>query len=554
MRIYYESRLAKVDLPDDVARDLDETVDELTEAAEPSAIDRARSRWAQVEAIVGADARVEAVARDIVEHWERRRADEPGKAMIVGMSRRICVALYERIAALRPDWHDPDPRQGAIKVVMTGSAADPPAYQPHLLSRDAMREVKARARDIEDPLQLVIVRDMWLTGFDAPPVHTMYVDKPMRGVGLMQAIARVNRTFRGKAGGLIVDYIGIAQNLRDALADYSPTDQEQAGVPIEQVVALLREKHDIVVAILHGHPWNTDPYASGSERLDQIQRAMDFLLADEDRKTRFLDQVLALGRAFALAGTRDEAMALRDDVRFFADVRTALLKLEKEGESGRGTGSAALDAAIGQLVSQAVASEGVVDVFAAAGMERPEISVLSDEFLEGLKLTEKPNLQLALLRRLLDDRIRTMRRQNVVESRRLSEMLEEAIRRYQNRALTTAEIIAELVALAKELRESEHRGEALGLRQDEVAFYDAIRQNDSAVLQLGDETLKTIAQQLVVAVRESATIDWDVKETVRAAMRAKVRRLLNRYGYPPDSQEQAVKLVIEQAELLARAA
>jgi len=554
VRIYYESRLAKVDLPDDVARDLDETVDELTEAAEPSAIDRARSRWAQVEAIVGADARVEAVARDIVEHWERRRADEPGKAMIVGMSRRICVALYERIAALRPDWHDPDPRQGAIKVVMTGSAADPPAYQPHLLSRDAMREVKARARDIEDPLQLVIVRDMWLTGFDAPPVHTMYVDKPMRGVGLMQAIARVNRTFRGKAGGLIVDYIGIAQNLRDALEGYSPTDQAGGACPSSRWSRCSARSTTSWSPSSTGHPGNTDPYASGSERLDRASGRWTSCSLTRTADAVLDPQVLALGRAFAAAAQRDEAMALRDDVRFFADVRTAMLKLEKEGESGRGTGSAALDAAIGQLVSQAVASEGVVDVFAAAGMERPEISVLSDEFLEGLKLTEKPNLQLALLRRLLDDRIRTMRRQNVVESRRLSEMLEEAIRRYQNRALTTAEIIAELVALAKELRESEHRGEALGLRQDEVAFYDAIRQNDSAVLQLGDETLKTIAQQLVVAVRESATIDWDVKETVRAAMRAKVRRLLNRYGYPPDSQEQAVKLVIEQAELLARAA
>ncbi len=554
VRIYYESRLAKVDLPDDVARDLDDTIDELAEREPETALERARTRWGQVEAVVGADARLDAVARDIVEHWERRRADEPGKAMVVGMSRRICVGLYERIVALRPAWHDPDPKRGRIKVVMTGSAADPPAYQPHLLGREAMRDVKARAKDPDDPLELVIVRDMWLTGFDAPPVHTMYVDKPMRGAGLMQAIARVNRTFRGKAGGLIVDYIGIAANLRDALADYSPADQQQAGVPIEQVVALLQEKHHVVVSILHGHPWSSDPYAPGSVRLAQIQATMDFLLGDEDRRTRFLDQVLALSRAFALAGTRDEAMALRDDVRFFVDVRTALLKLEAQGEGGRGTGSAALDAAIGQLVSEAIASEGVVDLYASAGMGRQEISILSDEFLEGLQHTDKPNLQLALLRRLLDDRIRTLRRENVVESRRFSELLEQAIRRYQNRALTTAEIIAELVALARSLRQSEQRGVALGLRRDEVAFYDAIRQNEAAVLELGDETLKAIAQQLVTAVRESATIDWDVKETVRAAMRAKVRRLLNRYGYPPDGQEQAVALVIEQAELLAKAA
>ena len=556
VRIFYESRLAKVDLPADVGRELDASIDAITEREEPTAAERAKTRWAQVEAIEGADARLDVVVRDIVDHWEQRREVSPGKAMIVGMSRRICVALYERIVALRPDWHDPDHTKGRIKVIMTGSAADPSGYQPHLHTREELRDIKARARDADDPLELVIVRDMWLTGFDAPPVHTMYVDKPMRGAGLMQAIARVNRTFHGKPGGLIVDYIGIAQNLRDALADYSPTDQEQAGVPIEQVVAVLREKHDIVVGILHAHLWASDPSLPAAARLDQIAGTMDFVLADEDRKARFQDQTMALVRAFALAGTRDEAMAMRDDVRFFADVRTQIAKLERQGDSdsrGRG-GTAAMDAAIAQLVSQAVSAEGVIDVYAAAGMERPDISILSDEFLDGLDRTERPNLQMALLRRLLGDRIRSMRRENIVESRRFSELLEAAIRRYQNRALTTAEIIAELVRLAREVRDAAHRGEDLGLRKDEVAFYDAIRQNEPAVLELGDETLKTIARQLVTAVRESATIDWDVKETVRAQMRAKVRRLLNRYGYPPDGQERAVQLVIEQAELFARAA
>ncbi len=554
VRIYYESRLAKVDLPAEVGRDLDAAVEAITEREEPTAAERAKSHWTQVEAIVGADARLDVVARDIIDHWELRRGDAPGKAMIVGMSRRICVSLYERIVALRPDWHDPDPKQGLIKVIMTGSAADPASYQPHLHGREELRDIKARAKNADDLLELVIVRDMWLTGFDAPPVNTMYVDKPMRGAGLMQAIARVNRTFEGKPGGLIVDYIGIAQNLRDALADYSPTDQEQAGVPIEQVVALLLEKHDIVIGILHAHPWSSDPSLPAAERLSQIAAAMDFVLAEDDRKTRYRDQTLALVRAFALAGTRDEAMAIRDDVRFFADVRSGLAKLDRQGEPGGGRGSAAMDAAIAQLVSQAVSADGVIDVYAAAGMERPDLSILSDEFLDGLDRSARPNLQMALLRRLLDDRIRSLRRENIVESRRFSELLAEAIRRYQNRALTTAEIIAELVRLARELRDSGHRGEELGLRPDEVAFYDAIRQNEPAVLELGDETLKAISQKLVVAVRESATIDWDVKETVRASMRARIRRLLTQYGYPPDGQEQAVRLIIEQAELLARAA
>jgi type I restriction enzyme, R subunit len=554
VRIFYESRLAKVSLPEDVRAGLDDEVDDVTEGAEADAAERAKTRWARLEAVVGADERLDAVAQDIVEHWEARRTNLVGKAMVVCMSRRICVELYDRIVALRPDWHHDDPASGVVKVIMTGSAADPQAFQPHLHSKDTQRAIKARAKNPDDPLELVIVRDMWLTGFDAPPMHTMYLDKPMQGAGLMQAIARVNRTFRDKPGGLIVDYIGIAPNLRNALAEYSPTDRDQAGVPIEEMVAVMLEKHDVVRGILHGVAWSSDPSLPPNERLGQLWNVMDFVLADPDRKARYLDQTLALTKAFALCGTRDEALTIRDDVKLFADVRAAIAKLDREGAGPRDPGSAEIDTAIAQLVSEAVVSEGVIDVYAAAGIENPELSILSDEFLEGLVQGDRPNLQLELLRRLLNDEIRSQRRTNLVQARRFSELLDEAINRYTNRALSTAEIIAALVELAKEMREAKSRAGELGLDDSELAFYDAVCQNDAAILELGDDTLKAIAQALVKAVRESATIDWNLKESVRAGLRAKVKRLLARYDYPPDKEERAIELVLEQAELLADAA
>jgi type I restriction enzyme R subunit len=553
VRIFYESRLAKVSLPEEARSAIDDEVDDVIEGTETETAERAKSRWARLEAIVGADDRLDAIAADIVEHWEARRANLVGKAMVVCMSRRICVELYDRIVALRPDWHDPDTAAGKVKVVMTGSAADPPTFQPHLHTKETQRAIKARAKDPDDPLELVIVRDMWLTGFDAPAMHTMYVDKPMQGAGLMQAIARVNRTFRDKPGGLIVDYIGIAPNLRTVLAEYSPSDRDEAGVPIEQVVAAMQEKHDVVTSMLHGVAWSSDPGLPANERLAQLWNVMDFVLADTDRKARYFDQVLALTKAFALCGARDEAMAIRDDVKLFADVRAAIAKLDHEGSGPRAPGSAVMDTAIAQLVSEAVVSDGVIDVYAAAGIDKPELSILSDEFLDGLVRAERPNLQLELLRRLLDDEIRSQRRTNLVQARRFSDLLDEAINRYTNRALSTAEIIAALVELAKELRESKARAGELSLAEDELAFYDAVCQNDAAVLELGDDTLKAIAHALVKAVRESATIDWNLKESVQAGLRAKVKRLLARYDYPPDKEERAIELVLEQAQLFADA-
>jgi len=552
VRIFYESRLAKVSLDTDAHEALDDLAAEITAGAGENEAARARSRWARVEAVVGAAERLDVVARDIVDHWERRRRELLGKAMIVTMSRRIAVDLYAAVTALRPDWHHPDPDRGIVKVVMTGSAADPAHYQPHLYGKEVRQRLKARAKDPDDELELVIVRDMWLTGFDAPSMHTMYVDKPMQGAGLMQAIARVNRTFRDKPGGLIVDYIGIATQLRRALAEYSPTDRDQAGVPIEQMVALMLEKHGVGRALLHGCAFDSSPHLLPGDRLAQHALVLDFVMGDPDRTQRFLDQVLALAKAFALCGARDEAAAVRDDVRLLADVRAAIRKIQDPESGPAGAdGAVELDTAIAQLVDEAVSADEVLDIYSLAGVDSPELSILSDEFLDTLGSKEKPNLQMGMLRRLLNDQIRTVRQTNVVQARRFSEQLDEAINRYTNRALTTAEIIAELVKLAKQMRDQQQRHETLGLSVGEAALYDAIAQNESAVLEMGDATLKQIAVDLVWTVRSSVTIDWSLKESVRAAMRAKVRRLLAKYDYPPDHEDRAIELVLEQAELFA---
>ncbi|WP_144628280.1 type I restriction endonuclease subunit R [Arthrobacter woluwensis] len=551
VRIFYESRLAKIDLSAEDYAALDDLVEEITETVEEDAAIAAKSRWSRLEAIVGADSRLDLIARDVVEHWEKRRESLFGKGMIVVMSRRIAVKLYEKIVALRPDWHSADPAKGKIKVVMTGSAADPQEFQQHIHSKDVRKDLKRRAKNADDELELVIVRDMWLTGFDAPSMHTMYVDKTMQGAGLMQAIARVNRTFRDKPGGLIVDYIGVFANLQAALMEYSPSDRDQAGVPIGEMVAVMQEKYDIVRGLLHGVQYDSSPALSASQRLADYAKVLDFVMADPDRMTRFNDQVLALAKAFALAGARDEAAEIRNDVRLFTDVRAAILKIQNPDSGRGGSGSVEIDTALGQLLNEAVAADQVVDIYKLAGVETPELSILSDEFLDSLADKEKPNLQMGLLRRLLNDQIRTVQRTNIVQARKFSELLDEAINRYTNRSLTTAEIIAELVKLAKQMREEQKRHDDLGLREDEVAFYDAIVQSDAAVLELGDEVLKEIAQKLVKAVRESATIDWNLKDSVRAAMRSRVRRLLARYDYPPDAEAKAIELVLEQAELFA---
>ncbi|MCL2735153.1 MAG: type I restriction endonuclease subunit R [Propionibacteriaceae bacterium] len=549
--IYYESRLAKVALSAADMATIDERADEITSETDEASASKAKSRWSRLEAIVGAEDRLDLIVTDIVQHWEKRRAALLGKAMIVAMSRRIAVRLYEKIVELRPEWHSDDPSQGVIKVIMTGSATDEASFQSHIHPRDERELIKARMKDPNDPLQMVIVRDMWLTGFDAPSLNTMYVDKPMQGAGLMQAIARVNRTFRDKPGGLIVDYIGLFANLQDALAIYSPSDRKQAGVPIGHIIDVMVEKHDIVKGILYGCPYDSSPNLPASELLAEHARVLDFVMADPQRTERFNDQVLGLAKAYALTGASTEAAAIRDDVRLFTDVRAAILKIQHPDSGRGGSGAVEVDTAIGQLVNEAVAADEVIDIYKLAGVDTPELSLLSDEFLDTLAHKPQPNLQLALLRKLIGDQIRTVSRTNIVTSRKFSEQLQQAINAYTNRSLSTAEVIAQLVELAKDMRADADRPQKLGLSVAETALYDAIVQNDAAVLQMGDDTLKHIAIDLVNAVRSSVTIDWTVKESVRATMRSRIKRLLARYKYPPDKEARAVELVLEQAELIA---
>jgi type I restriction enzyme R subunit len=552
VRIYYEGRMAKIELDDAERPTLDENFEEITEGEEAQKKEKLKTKWARLEALVGAKKRVKLVAEDIVNHFEQRLAALDGKAMIVCMSRRICVDLYDQIIALRPQWHDQDDTRGFIKIVMTGSAADPTEWQQHIRNKKGRDDLAKRFKNADDPLKLVIVRDMWLTGFDAPCMHTMYADKPMRGHGLMQAIARVNRVFKDKPGGLVVDYLGLADQLKKALANYTEGDRHQAGIDKAEAVALLLEKYEIVANMLHGFDYSKIFSDNPAERLGVISATMEHIL-EEDRKSgdfknRFVNEVALLTRAFALAVPADEALEIRDHVGFFQAVRAGLMKYTPAGAKS----TEDLDLAIRQLVSKAIASDRVIDIFADAGLKKPEISILSDEFLAEVRGLPHRNLALELLRKLLNDEIKSRTRRNVVEARSFADMLEKTIALYQNRSIETAQVIARLIELAKEMRDAHQRGEKLGLTDDELAFYDALEVNDSAVKVLGDQTLRTIARELVEAVRKNVTIDWAVKESARANMRVIVRRLLRKHGYPPDKQEKATLTVLEQAELLCR--
>ena len=552
VRVFYEARLARVDLPEDVRARLDQVFDTVTELAEIDTREHLKTRWARVEAIVGAEKRLAEVAQDLVDHWEKRRSAEVGKGLIVCMSRRICVSLYDQIIKLRPEWHSGDDAEGKIKVVITGSASEGPELNRHVRSKKRLRDLKKRAKDPDDPLELVIVRDMWLTGFDSPSLHTMYVDKPMRGAGLMQAIARVNRTFRDKPGGLVVDYIGIAESLRAALADYTDRDRarQEVGAPVEEALALLQENHEICCELLFGCPWR-EALESGTDRakLEAIREAVNHLLdpVSVDVPDRFRHHARIAAQSFALAVSLPEAMAYRDDLAFFQAVAVGLRADDRAGVSD----DIEFETALRQVVSDAITSTGVIDIYEATGIARPDLSIIDEEFTKRLSTDPHPNLQIELLRRLLVSEVKAMARHNVVAERRFSEMLERAMKAYNNRSLTAAEVIAELVELAKEMKIEHERGATLGLRDDELAFYDAVCQNDSAVMELGDDVLKQIAQELVTVVRENATVDWDKKEQVRALLRSRIRRLLTKYHYPPDKQDAAVILVMQQAEVLA---
>ena len=545
--IYYENRLAKLTLDEGAHALIDDEFEEATEGEEVERKERLKTRWAQLEAIVGAERRVRLVAEDIVEHYEQRLDAIEGKAMVVCMSRRICIDLYRELVRLRPDWEHPDDDRGAIKVVMTGSASDPPDWQPHIRNKARREALAKRFRDAGDPLQIVLVRDMWLTGFDAPSLHTMYVDKPMRGHGLMQAIARVNRVFKDKPGGLVVDYLGLANELKQALATYTESGgRGRTAVDQDEAVALMVEKYEVCCGILHGFDWSAWT-GSPAQRLELLPPAQEHVLAQENGKERFVSVVRELEQAFALAVPHDETTRIRDDVAFFQSVRSALAKRS----AGEVRADEELDHAVRQIISRAVAPEGVVDIFAAAGLDKPDISILSEEFLAEVKGMPHRNLAVELLQKLLQGELTARRRKNVVQARSFSEMLEQSLRRYQNRAIEAAQVIEELIELARDMREASVRGEQLGLTDDELAFYDALETNDSAVQVLGDETLRAIARELVETVRNNVTIDWTLRENVRANLRRHVRRILRRHGYPPDKQEQATLTVLEQAEVLS---
>ena len=546
--IYYESRLAKLALDEAERPNIDPDFEEATEGEEVERKEKLKTKWAQLEAIVGAEKRLRLVARDIVEHFEKRLEALDGKAMIVCMSRRICVELYRELVRLRPDWPHDDDDKGAIKVVMTGSASDPTDWQPHIRDKRRREALANRFRDPRDPFRIVIVRDMWLTGFDAPSLHTMYVDKPMRGHGLMQAIARVNRVFRDKPGGLVVDYLGLAHELKAALATYTESGGTgRTALDQEEAVALMLEKYEVCCGLFHG--FDRTKWATGTpqERLGLLPPAQEHILAQENGKERCIRAVRELSQAFALAVPHEEALRVRDDVAFFQAVQAVLAKRAP----GEARPEEELDHAVRQIISRAIAPEGVVDIFAAAGLAKPDISILSDEFLTEVRGMPQRNLALELLQKLLKGEIRSHQRKNVVQARSFAEMLEQTIRRYQNRAMEAAQVIEGLIALAREMRAANARGEALGLSEDELAFYDALETNDSAVQVLGDETLRGIARELVQTVRNNVTIDWTLRENVRAQLRVLVKRILRKHGYPPDKQEKATQTVLEQAEVLS---
>lgn len=559
--IYYESRLARITLDEDEKPRLDAEVAALTEDETQAEQEKLKTRWAAIETLVGSGKRLALVAQDLVTHFEHRVAALDGKAMVVCMSRRIAVALYDEIVGLRPDWHSADDSAGAVKIVMTGAAGDPPAWQRHIGGKARQDLLARRARDADDPLKLVIVRDMWLTGFDAPCMHTMYVDKPMQGHGLMQAIARVNRVFRDKPAGLIVDYIGIAQHLKSALAQYSPRDQETTGVDEARAVAALLEKVDMVRGMLHGFDYATALNGTPQQRLALMAGAIEWILdrqrqwtaqettaeAKKNARRRYQDAVLALSRAYALASASDEACALREEVGFFQAIRAALVKSATDS----GIASQERDFAIRQIVSRAVISTGIVDILKAAGIQSPDISILSDEFLAEVQQMPQKNLALEVLRQLIGDGIRSRSKANIVETRAFSERLEQALARYHANAITTAEVLAELIRLAQDIRAARRRGEEAGLSDEEIAFYDALAENESAVQAMGDATLRVIAHELLVRLREHTAVDWAHRESARADLRRQVKRILRRYGYPPDLQDAAVQTVLQQAEALS---
>lgn len=545
--IYYESRLAKLSLKDTELAHIDEEVDELAEDEEEDQQSRLKSRWAALEKVVGAEPRIKSVATDLVAHFEERNQAQSGKAMVVAMSREICVHLYDAIIALRPEWHDEDPEKGAVKIVMTGSASDKALLRPHIYPSQVKKRLEKRFKDPKDPLQLVIVRDMWLTGFDAPCVHTLYVDKPMKGHNLMQAIARVNRVFKDKQGGLVVDYIGIANELKAALKEYTASKgRGRPTVDAHEAYAVLEEKLDVLRSLLHGFDYSD--FLTGGHKL--LAGAANHVLGLEDGKKRFADNALAMSKAFTLCCTLDEAKAVREEVAFLQAIKVLLTKRDisakKKTDEER-------ELAIRQIIGNAVVSGEVVDVFESVGLDKPNIGLLDDEFLAEVRNLPEKNLAVELLERLLEGEIKSKFASNLAQEKKFSELLDSVIKRYQNRSIETAQVIEELIEMAKKFAAASKRGDLLGLNDDELAFYDALANNESSVRELGDETLAKIAHELTESLRQNVTVDWSNRDSVRAKLRLLVKRILRKYKYPPDQQEEAAQLVLAQAETLCEA-
>lgn len=545
--IYYESRLAKLELKPEETPIMDEEVDELTEDEEESDKAKLKSRWAALERLAGAEPRIRKIAADLVEHFENRQSVMDGKAMVVCMSREICVHLFNTIVALHPEWHDPDPEKGAIKIVMTGSASDKALLKPHIYNGATKKRLVKRFKDPGDPFKIVIVRDMWLTGFDVPCLTTMYVDKPMREHNLMQAIARVNRVFKDKPGGLVVDYIGIANELKQALKNY--TNSKGKGKPTinaEEALTVLIEKVDVARGILHGFD-----YASfRTKALNLLPRAANHILGQEDGKKRFADCVVAISKTFALCCTLDAARTYRDEIAFFQAIRAALTK---HTTTGKKLNDEAKELVLRQIISNALVSDEVVDIFAAAGLDKPNVGILSKEFLEDIRQMKERNLAVELLERLLKGEIKSRFATNVAQDKKFSELLQNALTRYRSRAIETAQVIEELIAMAKQFMEQAAKGEKMGIGPEEMAFYDALASNESAVKDLGDETLKIVALELTEKLRKNLNVEWSVREAVRSKLRLMVKTILKRYKYPPDKQEEATETVLYQAETLTEA-
>ncbi|WP_286803237.1 type I restriction endonuclease subunit R, partial [Acinetobacter sp. UBA2063] len=552
--IYYESRLAKLDINKAEIEELSDQVDEVVEDEEDvGSREKTKGEWSRLEKLVGATPRLKQIAADLVTHFEARTEATAGKGMIVTMSREICVHLYNEIIALRPDWHDDDPKKGKIKIVMTGSASDKPLLQPHIYNKQTKKRFEKRFKDVNDPLQLVIVRDMWLTGFDAPCTHTMYIDKPMKGHNLMQAIARVNRVFKDKQGGLVVDYIGIANELKQALKTY--TDAKGKGEPTlraEEAYAVLAEKMDAIRGMFAKTTDQTgldlSSYETQAHRL--IIPAANYVLSLKDGKKRFLDLVLTINKAFSLCGTLDEAKTLHKEIAFYSAIKAVI---SKHTSVDRKLSQAEKDSTLKQILDNAVLADGVADVFALCGLDKPNIGLLSDEFLEDVRQMPYRNLAVELLEKLLNDGIKAKTRNNLVQEKRFSDRLQETLRKYNNRAIETSQVIEELIQMAKDFQAEMEREASLGLNPDEIAFYDALANNESAVRELGDDTLKQIAREITEKLRKSTTVDWQVRDSVRAQLKILVRRTLQRWKYPPDKAAEAIELVMKQAEMLSNA-